>query len=179
MHRRFVFSAASCVAGVVGFLLGVAPLVAQDEARESGRGGSFWKAELADGVFLVPHAAIASMSRSSYLVDGAVRVTEVSVGTLGSVQGRFYYAEAVEPTSPLGIGQSTLNLIQDRAREAQSRLGADELNTKVLKNYPATTHAHTVEFRLAELSQLEALYESLERSYIRRRTETYSVKDPG
>ena len=140
--------------------------------------GSYWKAELTDGVFLVPHHAVTSISRSSYLVDGAVRVTEVSIGTLGSVQGRFYFAEPMEPTSPAGMGQSSLNLLKERLREAQDRVGAAELETKVLKNYPTTTHAHTVEFRLPTLTQLEALHQDLERSYLNRRSSTFRSKDP-
>jgi hypothetical protein len=138
--------------------------------------GPYWKAELKDGVFLVPHSAITSISRSNYIVDGSIRVTEISIGTQGSVQGRFYHAEPIEPTLP--VGQSSLNLLKERVEEVQSRLGLDEQATKVLKNYPATTHAHTVEFRLPTLTELDAIFQHLERSYLQRRTAVYASKKP-
>lgn len=172
MVQRGVFLLAAALVG-----LGTSAALCQEiNPAPSSAGGSYWKAELPDGVFLVPHSAISSISRSSYLVDGSVRVTEVSIGTLGSVQGRFYHAEALQPTVP--VGQSSLNLAQQRAREVQSRLGLDEQATKVLKNYPTTTHAHTVEFRLASLAEVESIYQSLEDSYLRRRTVVYSAKTP-
>jgi hypothetical protein len=151
------------------------PAQETDAAPVSGI-GPYWKAELKDGTFLVPHSAITSISRSTYLVDGSIRVTEISIGTQGSVQGRFYHAEPIEPTLPLG--QSSLNLLKDRAQEVQSRLGLDEQATKVLKNYPTTTHAHTVEFRLPTLTELDAIFQHLERSYLQRRTAVYSKKTP-
>lgn len=157
--------------------LSLSPLSAQEtETAPASNIGPYWKAELKDGVFLVPHSAITSISRSTYLVDGSIRVTEISIGTQGSVQGRFYHAEPIEPTLP--VGQSSLNLLKERAQEAQSRLGLDDQASKVVKNYPTTTHAHTVEFRLPTLTEIEAIYQHLERSYLQRRTAVYSTKTP-
>jgi len=42
---------------------------------------------------------------------------------------------------------------------------------KVVKNYPTTTHAHTVEYRLETLDQLNRVQKSLEAAW-RANTET-------
>ena len=36
---------------------------------------------------------------------------------------------------------------------------------KVIKNYPATTHAHTVEFRLSSKANLQQIEQSLEQAW--------------
>lgn len=134
---------------------------------------SYWKAVLPDGSFLVPHHAITSISKSSYVVDGAIRVTEMSVGTSGSVQGRFYYAELISTESPAGIGQSTINFLEEKSREIKERIGRGEVGEEVVKNYPDTTHAHTVEFLVASPEILDRMLTSLEQSYLRRRNDTF------
>ena len=38
-----------------------------------------------------------------------------------------------------------------RCKEASERLGAGDVWDQVIKNYPSSTHAKTVEFRLGEI----------------------------
>ncbi len=153
---------------VVSVLSTATLLPAQEEPAS--RVPLYWKACLPGGNFIVPLSSITSISQSQYVVDGSMRVTEVSVGTIGSVQGRFYYVEPLTPQSPLGVGQSTLEDLKSRIEEVADRTGGEEVWSKVIKNYPTTTHAHTVEFRLASAEQLAKLYQSLENSFLRRRT---------
>jgi hypothetical protein len=150
---------------LVGFFL-----VPRVEAQER---PSFWKAELPGGSYLVSHAAIASISLSRYVVDGVVRVTEVTVATAGSTQGRFYFMEESVPSSPVVMGQSALEDLKARAREILERVDGINVDGEVVKNYPTTTHAHTVEFRLASLEDLEKLHQHLENSFTNRRTATF------
>lgn len=137
------------------------PTPAPEPSNEESR-RACWTAELPGGKFMVPLDAITSISQSQYVVDGNARVTEVSIGTTGSVQGRFYYLEPYTPQSPLAIGQTQIDKLREKVDEVVDRVSENDPNTMVLKNYPTTTHAHTIEFRLTSLNNLKKLYSSLE-----------------
>lgn len=160
----------ACLAALVG----VATLTAQTPTPSPTpeTGGAFWRAELPGGTYMVALPAIASISSHEYLVDGASRVTEVTVDTLGSVQARFYFIEPNIPQAPGGIGQSALNFAQEKAAEALERSGTDVWK-KVVKKYPEATHAHTVEYRLDSKEALASLFRSLESSWREGRGRTF------
>lgn len=151
---------------------------AEGEGNRGGwRGGRFgyWRAVLPGGTFVVSLNAITSISQHEYMVDGTARVVEVSIDTTGSVQARFYYIEptAASSQSPANIGQSGVQMIQERLQQTAENAGLDEIWRKVVKNYPNTTHAHTVEYRLASRDELNRLFESAERSWLRRQSDTF------
>ncbi len=50
----------------------------------------------------------------------------------------------------------------------------DPIWAKVIKEYPTTTHAGTIEYRLETKAQLEALYQSLESSWIAGRSDVFT-----
>jgi len=114
---------------------------------------------------MVNLATIASVSTHEYVVDAVARVTEFTVGTNSAVVARFYYLEPMVPKSPVGLGQSVIDKVQQRTEEAASRTGMEEVWKKVVKNYPTTTHAHTVEYRLDSLDQITKLQKSLENAW--------------
>jgi hypothetical protein len=128
-----------------------------------------WTANLPGGTYIVGLSAITSVSIHDYVVDGAARVSEVNVSALGSEAVRFYYIEPNTPQAPDGVGQSAINLIKEKAQDAISRGGGDDVWMKVVKNYPTTTHAHTVEYRLPTRESLQKLFESVKDSWTRRR----------
>jgi len=140
------------------------------EAAPSDRG--VWRAELPGGTFIAALSSITTVSTHEYVVDGTARVTEVSVGMIGSVQARFYFIEPNTPSTPDGIGQSTINFVQDKLTEAADRTGTDVWK-KVVKKYPEATHAHTVEYRLDSKQSLAKLFKSLETSWLRGRGDTF------
>ena len=124
----------------------------------------FWRCELPGGVFLVNLNNIQSISTHEYIVDGAARVTEVTVATASSVEGRFYY---LEPVTPSAVG-ATLQQLQQHVQDLAANHvdDNDKVWEKVVKNYPTTTHAHTVEYRLTTKENLEQLYASLETAWM-------------
>jgi hypothetical protein len=138
---------------------------------------SFWRTELPGGSVVLSRTGITTIARSRYLVDGTVRVHEVSVGTVGSVQTRFYFLEPVTPQSPLGAGQSGLDDLRGRLSEVKTRTGMSEVENEVLKTHPLTTHAHTVEFRLSNIEQLDRLYQHLEGWLIRGGSGNFPLDD--
>ena len=139
------------------------------------RPAPYWTAEVPGGKFTVALDAITSISQSTYIVDNSARVTEVSIGTAGSVQGRFYYIEPYTPQGPLASGQAQIDKLKSKVEEVLDRVSEDDPNTMVLKNFPATTHAHTVEFHISSLDHLNKLYGSLENALRTRREGKFKI----
>jgi len=138
---------------------------------------AFWRCELPGGVYAVSLPTVSSVSTHEYVVDGMARVTELTIGTSGDVVARFYYLEPLVPKSPIGLGQSVIDKVQERAQDVAGRVegaGVEPVWKKVVKNYPTTTHARTVEYRLLNLDDVEKLRKSLEAAW-RSNSET-SIK---
>lgn len=128
---------------------------------------TYWKAELPGGTYLIAHDSINGVSSQEYVLDGAARVTEVNISTSGVMQPRFYYIEPLTPKVPSSAGQSTTDRAKSALEEAASRvIPGDPVWAKVVKEYPTTTHAGTIEYRLETKDQIKRLYESLERSWL-------------
>ena len=109
------------------------------------------------------------------IVDGVARVNEVNVDTAGNMAVRFYYIEPVVPNSPIGFGQSTINKAQEVLTEAAARTGQDEVWKKVVKNYPTTTHAHTIEYRVDSKDALNKIFTSAELAFRTFKATSYVV----
>ncbi|MCX7869011.1 MAG: hypothetical protein N2322_03575 [Terrimicrobiaceae bacterium] len=125
----------------------------------------FWRAKLPGGEYIVRLDAIRSLSMHEYLVEGVARVTEVNIAADASALARFYFLEPAVPQAPGGVGQSAINFLDEKAREAVTRAGAGDALSRVIKSYPAATHAHTIEYRLGTREQLEKLYRDIERAW--------------
>lgn len=134
-----------------------------------------WRCTLPGGSYSVALRSVVSVSTHEYLVDGAARVTEVNIDTTGSILARFYFIEPNTPNSPLGIGTATLEKTQQLLTEAGERTGQDAWK-KVIKNYPTTTHARTVEYRLTEKSQINTIFASAEEAFRLDRNTTLKVE---
>ncbi len=133
---------------------------------------TYWKADLPGGTFVVAHDSINAVSTQEYVLDGAARVTEVNVGTSGVFQPRFYYIEPINVPGPVGdAAERALTAAQAAATRV---IPGDPIWAKVIKEYPTTTHAGTIEYRLETKAQLEALYTSLESSWIAGRSEIFT-----
>jgi hypothetical protein len=88
-------------------------------------------------------------------------VTEVNIDTTGNALARFYYIEPPTPTSPIGLGNATVQKAQELLQKGAEMSGQDVWQ-KVIKNYPTTTHAHTIEYRVTDKDTLSRLYTSAE-----------------
>ncbi|MFV0415741.1 MAG: hypothetical protein ACK5NG_05175 [Chthoniobacterales bacterium] len=150
-------------------------LHAQDNTQTRPIAATYWTAVMSGGEYIVPHSQITSIAKHAYEVDGTFSVTEVTIGTSGSEIGRFYFFEPVTPESPATIGQSALDTMKEKVMELSDRSGLG-LTSKVIKNYPTTTHAHTIEYRLENIETLNKLYNSLKLSYMRRQNITFKEK---
>ncbi len=163
-------------------LLGAATLLAQSAtppAQPPGATGSnpnqpLFRCTLPGGSYEVAARAIVAVASHEYLVDGTVRVTEVNIDTTGSLLARFYFIEPAIPTTPGGVGTAVADKAQQLFQEAATRTDA-EVWKKVVKNYPTTTHARTVEYRVADKAQLTKIYSAAEEAFRLVKTVTLKV----
>jgi len=142
-----------------------------DDENRKGR----WECSLTGGEYSVKLGAITSVSKHSYVLDGALLVTEVTVDTTGTALARFYYIEPITKDTTF----NALARIQKRAEQLRQR-GQNRSGTKAdemaQKSYPATTHARTIEFRMMNEVELNALYASLYRAWNSGKGRTFRIQ---
>ncbi len=124
----------------------------------------FWQSSLSGGHFMVALDRIASVSRHKYVLDGSLIIDEVTVDTVGQALARFYYITPITDAAP---GNSVAGIV-DRGRElvdkAADRVGTD-VQDMVVKKYPLTSHAKSIEYRVLSAATLSALYDSVRSSW--------------
>ncbi len=125
---------------------------------------SLWNCKFSDGNFYsVSLGAIDSVSQHEYLLDGALRVVEVTVATRGSTQARFYVLE--KPSTDTGgvPGQSLADGLGRVAEEIASRApgAAKSATNSVVKKFPETSHAKVIEYRISDRETLGKLFDHL------------------
>lgn len=124
-----------------------------------------WRAEFPGGNYSVALASISSISTHEYVVDRAVKVFELTINTNGAVVTRIYSVEPLKVNAPGGIGQGVADKVQEKVQEGVQRVTGEAnepLLTSVIKNYPLTTHAHTVEYRLPTRDDVVKAFKSVE-----------------
>ena len=134
-----------------------APTPAHDETSNP----RLWQAKFATGHYLVRLDRICSASKHEYVSDGVARVVEVTIGTDSAVVARFYYFEPVGKDTPISAGQILINRAQDIQKTVANKVSPSAGRLNVVKNYPVSTHAHTVEYAVQSEDELNSLYGSL------------------
>lgn len=172
------------LSALVAFAMIPAPLLAQnedtDEAAETESGDAegprrFWQASLGGGHYMVALDRISSVSRHSYVLDGAVLVDEVTVDTVGQALARFYFLQPVTATAP----GNTAGQLTQRGKELLEQAGRSagtDVHNMVMKKYPETTHAKTIEFRVQSEQELSGLYGSLRTAWESGRGRVYTSR---
>ena len=151
-------------------------LDARVKELESQGNNRFWQGSINGGEIMVAVDRIGAISKTQYLLDGGLLCTEVVIDTLGGQSlTRIYH---VVPASE-AVAANAATKIVDRAKEVLDNNAArtgSKLHELVQKSYPATTHAHTVEFRVMQLQDLEALYASLKSAWTSGKGRNFTVK---
>ena len=65
--------------------------------------------------------------------------------------------------------------MSDLAKEAAQRAGQDEVWQRVVKSYPATTHTHTIEYRVASEEQLKKIFSSAQEAFESGKSATFQL----
>ena len=143
------------------------PVAPQNRNPTSGgtNAKGIWQATLPGGEYAVSTDRITSVSRHSYLLDGTLLVDEVTIDTTGQALARFYF---IMPVGATGTPGSTAGAAIERGKglldSAGQRVGGD-LENMVIKKYPDTTHARTIEYRLATQAELTNLFNSAKQAW--------------
>lgn len=122
----------------------------------------FWQATFANGGhYLVKLDRISFASKHEYIGNGAARVVEVTLGSDTSVVARFYFLEPVGKDASIAAANVVINRVEDVAKNAAGRVSPTAAKLNVVKDYPNTTHSHTVEYVTQSEAVLNSLYSSL------------------
>ena len=125
---------------------------------------SLWNCKFPDGnYYSVSLGAIDSVSQHEYLLDGALRVVEVTVAMRGSTQARFYVLEKTLAETGETPGRSLAEGMGRVAEEIASRApgAVNAATNSVVKKFPETSHAKVIEYRIADRETLRKLFEHL------------------
>ena len=158
-------------------LLAAAPLLPAQETIPITTGRvAQWRCQLQGGYFAVAVQEMVSVSMHEYIVDGSARVTEANIDTKGNALVRFYHIEPLTPQSPLAVGQTVINKVEDLRKELAQRTGQEEVWKKVVKTYPVSTHAHTIDYRIESKETLRKLVESADLALKHARDTTFDAR---
>jgi hypothetical protein len=165
--QPFLAAVALCLAGTVRAQNSAPAAPSSPTEHELTRDG-LWDGRFSGGNYMVRCNSIIALSKHEYISDGVARVVEVNL-TLNSAQVvRFYFLEPYKPetgSSTVGAGTAALERAKGMFEQAAGRVSPELTTPKVVKNYPASTHSHTVEFVLKEEARLNAMFQSLERGF--------------
>ena len=152
---------------------------APEKPSDSAGANRFWQATLSGGHYMVALDRISSVSRHEYVLDGTLIVDEVTVDALGQSLARFYFitpiSDAVRGTGAAGVVSSAVDRGREMIDKAADKAGT-AVHEMVVKKFPETTHAHTVEFRLLSEAELTGLYDSVRAAWESGRGRKFAVK---
>lgn len=145
----------------------------------------WWDCTLPGGNYCISIGKITSVSMHQYIVKAPTqsptavplpsRVYEVNVATDAALVTRFYYIEAATDGGIANTVKTGLDRLNDVANQAAERTGSVKYWLQVQKDYPTTTHAHTVEYRLDSLDDLNRLYGSVKRCWLVGRGARFTI----
>ena len=106
-------------------------------------------------------------------------VDEVTVDALGQALARFYFLTPVTGAVTGNAAGNAASRIVERARDIVDKT-ADEAGTDihnmVIKKFPETTHAHTIEYRVLSAEELSGLYNSVRTAWETGRGRKFTIK---
>ncbi len=134
---------------------------------ENFRQDGVWTGSLKGGRYVLKCAQIIALSKHEYIADGSARVVEVNLALNSSMVVRFYYLEParLEGTGAVAVGQQAIDRARQMVQSAAEKISPSLTQPRVVKSYPASTHAHTVEYVIAEEARLNSLFDSLEAAF--------------
>ncbi|MCF7667989.1 MAG: hypothetical protein K9M60_04325 [Akkermansiaceae bacterium] len=152
---------------------------APEKPSDSASANRFWQATLGGGHYMVALDRISSVSRHKYVLDGALIVDEVTVDALGQSLARFYFitpiSDAVKGNGAAAVVSSAVDRGREMIDKAAATAGA-AVHEMVVKKFPETTHARTIEFRLLSEAELTGLYDSVRAAWESGRGRKFAVK---
>lgn len=139
----------------------------------------FWQATLPGGHYMVALDRVSSVSRHKYVLDGAVIVDEVTIDALGQSLARFYYIQPITDAATGSAAGAAASRLADRAGELidkAARTAGTDIHQMVIKKFPETTHARTIEYRLLSAEELNGLHDSIRSAWENGRGRKFTVR---
>lgn len=149
------------------------------KTEDSPQSNRFWQASLPGGHYMVALDRISAVSRHQYVLDGAVIVDEVTVDALGQALARFYFIQPITAAASGNSAGAAASRIVDRGAELLEKAGRTagmDVHQMVVKKFPETTHAKTIEYRLLSAEELGALHNSVRSAWENGRGRKFAVK---
>ncbi len=173
-----------CVSGLLA-QTPAAPAKSTSKVSDEETKTGWWDCTLPGGNFTVGIGKISSVSMHQYIVKSptqstsavpqATRVYEVNVASDTAMVTRFYFMESASDGGALSSVKTGIDRLGDLANQAAERTGTAKYWQMVQKDYPLSTHAHTVEFRIESLDDLNKLYGSVKRSWLSGRGAKFTI----
>lgn len=155
------------------------PTTANQKTEDSVQQNRFWQASVGGGHYMVAIDRISAISRHKYLLDGSIVVDEVTVDAVGQALVRYYFLSPLTDTMKgTGTGAAAARLV-DRGREIIERasdITGSNAQNMVIKKFPETTHAKSIEFRVDSAEELTALYNSLRTAWETGHGRKFTIK---
>ncbi len=151
---------------------------AQPKTDDAPQPNRFWQATLPGGHYMVALDRVSAVSRHRYVLDGAVIVDEVTIDAIGQALARFYFIQPITATAESAAGAAAARLA-DRAGEAidkAANVAGTDVHQMVIKKFPETTHARTIEYRLLSAEELAALHNSIRSAWESGKGRKFAVK---
>lgn len=149
------------------------------KTEDSPQSNRFWQATLPGGHYMVALDRISSVSRHQYVLDGALIVDEVTIDALGQALARFYFISPItDAASGSGVGAAAAR-VAGRGSELldkAARTAGTGVHEMVVKKFPETTHARTIEYRLLSAGELTSLHNSIRTAWENGRGRKFAVK---
>jgi hypothetical protein len=119
----------------------------------------FWSASLQGGEYSAALDKISSVSIHEYVLNANLIVTEMVIDTEGRALARFYHVRSIAEDTASGSAGRLVERGKDLIDRAGQRAKVDFHNLPQ-KDYPTTSHAGMIEFRVMRLNDLKALHKS-------------------
>ena len=155
------------------------PPAQSQKTEDSPQANRFWQATLPGGHYMVALDRISSVSRHRYVLDGALIVDEVTIDALGQALARFYYISPItDAASGSGTGAAAARVAERGAEllDKAARTAGTGIHEMVVKKFPETTHARTIEYRLLSAEELTSLHQSIRSAWESGRGRKFNVK---
>jgi hypothetical protein len=150
-----------------------------DKTGDVPQSNRFWQASLGGGHYMVALDRISAISRHQYVLNGTALVDEVTVDSLGQALVRFYFISPITDTmTGSGLG-NVASRVTDRSRDLIDRaanVAGTDVQNRVMKNYPDTTHARSIEYRLLSEPELTSLYNSVRTAWESGKGRKFTIK---
>lgn len=123
-----------------------------EDAERDARNKDFWIVSVGDSRSAVRLGSITSVSLHSYMLDGKIKIKELTIDTTGNNSLRFYGSDSTFVNEKLDRLRHTRALIDEKTENA-ARLPS--------RKFPEGVYSHNVEFQIQRAADLEAAYRSV------------------